>query len=585
MSVNGILEGYLTIYGWEVYTAIFLLLVAVGAVLYPVARVLFDIAITYAEGGSTPETGARALIMRLTIYFLVLVLGLIPIAPVEVSSTSVQNRCGREALQVMGDSYPALTDGDFRFTRAQQAYAPLLPYLAMVLASGFNAVLYEATPCLHDLTNLNLAMNTLDFSASEKPNELRSNVERFEQECGATARRIALDFLSGVHGTEGRAYMEGLLDTYAQNTNGKRQQSARQKQLVYFGSKFYREVFYKPCTSSGDINTPAGRLCIMTPLRAQQPVSGFPYNPSRDSDVSRYQAATGQGLPTCEEWWSDSEQGLRAQLLKASKPALKKTMNTLDRSCMFASGVTNSICVNTIRMLPEPELADTMVEQMLLAGKRQLSTQTQDIGWGAALVAGGLFAFTDVAQNIAAQAAGYLMTIYFMKIGSSLLQPFVLMTVFILWGLFLVIGEMRGMALIKGMLLIFVLSILPSLWSFADYIDDQLFLALYPGASPITVASIPLELFEDHSTIERILLTFTTLVFYIVFPLLMLYLVAEAGGPSQGGTIGSAGINSPAREQGSVAGSSVSGSSVRPGVKSWAAGKMRVAGKMGGGKQ
>ena len=55
MSVNGVLEGYLTVYGWDVYAAIFLLLVAVGLVLYPVARVLFDLAITYAEGGSTPE--------------------------------------------------------------------------------------------------------------------------------------------------------------------------------------------------------------------------------------------------------------------------------------------------------------------------------------------------------------------------------------------------------------------------------------------------------------------------------------------------------------------------------------------------
>ena len=81
MSVNGVLEGYLTVYGWDVYAAIFLLLVAVGLVLYPVARVLFDLAITYAEGGSTPEAGARTLIVRLCIYLLVLVLGLIPLAP------------------------------------------------------------------------------------------------------------------------------------------------------------------------------------------------------------------------------------------------------------------------------------------------------------------------------------------------------------------------------------------------------------------------------------------------------------------------------------------------------------------------
>jgi len=551
MSVNGVLEGYLTVYGWDVYAAIFLLLVAAGLVLYPVARVLFDLAITDAEGGSTPEAGARTLIMRLGIYLLVLVLGLIPLAPVEVSSTSVHNRCGREALAVMGEGYPALQQGEYGFAQLQRAYAPLLPYLAMVLASGFNAVLYQAIPCLHDLTHLNLAMNTLDFSAAEKPNELKSSVERFERECGATARRIALDFLSGAHGADGRTYMEGLLETYAKTA------SERQKQLVYFGSKFYQEVFYPPCTGGADRATPAGRLCIMRPLRAQQPVPGFPYDPVRDSDVSQYQAATGQGLPTCEEWWNDGEQGIRVQLAEAGRKALLAKMKAMDRQCA-GTVMIGGICLYSQAASAVKNIDDTLAEQMLLAGQRQLSSRVPEVGWGAGVVAAGLFAFSDIAQNIAAQAGGYLMTMYFMKIGASLLQPFVLMTVFMLWGLFLVIGEMRGMTLIKGMMLIFVLSILPSLWELADYIDDQLFLALYPGAPPLSLTNIPAELVADHSTIERILLMFVTLVFYVIFPLLMLYLIAEAGGPRTASGMATDAVNSPAREQGGEMGSAVS---------------------------
>lgn len=216
------------------------------------------------------------------------------------------------------------------------------------------------------------------------------------------------------------------------------------------------------------------------------------------------------------------------------------------------------ICMTSQAVPAIENIDDTVAEQMLLAGQRQLSTRVPEVGWGAGVVAAGLFAFSDIAQNIAAQAGGYLMTMYFMKIGTSLLQPFVLMTIFMLWGLFLVIGEMRGMTLIKGMLLIFVLSILPSLWEFADYIDDQLFLALYPGAPPLSLTNIPAELVADHSTIERILLMFITLVFYVIFPLLMLYLIAEAGGPSQGVGIAGRGINDPASEQGGGLGSAVS---------------------------
>ena len=48
---------------------------------------------------------------------------------------------------------------------------------------------------------------------------------------------------------------------------------------------------------------------------------------------------------------------------------------------------------------------------------------------------------------------------------------------------------------------------------------------------------------------------FTTTVFYVIFPLLMLYLVAEAGGPSQGTGMANQGINNPTQTQGGIAGS------------------------------
>ena len=57
MAVNGILEGYLSIYGWQVYSSLFLLLVAVGLVLYPVARLIVDRALAQVEGSTAPEIG------------------------------------------------------------------------------------------------------------------------------------------------------------------------------------------------------------------------------------------------------------------------------------------------------------------------------------------------------------------------------------------------------------------------------------------------------------------------------------------------------------------------------------------------
>ena len=229
------------------------------------------------------------------------------------------------------------------------------------------------------------------------------------------------------------------------------------------------------------------------------------------------------------------------------------------------AGAALELCLRGLKNQIENS-EEVIVQQLLLSGKRNLLSNgtLPELGWGTAGLAGALFVFSDVAGNIASNAAGYLVTIYMLKIGAQLLHPFLLMTVFILWGVFLIIGEMRGMMLVKGMMLIFVLSILPSLWSLADYIDDQLFLALYPDAPAMTsIFAIPAELMSDHSTIERLLLTFTTMVFYVVFPLLMLYLVAEAGGPTSGARLTSEGISSPSKDQGGAAGAGISSSRLK----------------------
>ena len=557
MAVNGYLEGYLSIYGWQVYASIFLLLAAVGLVLYPLARLITDLALAQVEGRTDPVAGARTLIAKLTVYVLVLVLGMVPIVSLQVSGMTVQDRCEASPLTQNAQAATSLTGEGYGLTTLQDARVPLLPYLAMLLASGFNAILYQATPCLLDLTDLSFTMNTLDFSAADEPNELRSSVERFENECGGTARRLTITMLRGEHGPDMRVYLEGQLAAYAETLEQK------QKQLAYPASKFYQEVFYKPCAGGADPATAAGRLCIMRPLRAENPVPGFPYDPTRDSDASRYQAATGQGLPTCEEWWNDAENGLKGQLAEAAKKGLYKNMSFISTPIRACWDQLKNISIPAIASYQECTLVtslgvadDLLVEKLLMSNQRTLlGAQTPELGLTSALVMGGIFRFTNITQNLAAQASGYAVSMYFMKLGSRLLQPFVLMTVFILWGVFLVIGEMRGLVLIKGLMLIFVLSILPGLWSLANHIDDQLFLALYPTAPPVSLDNIPAELLAEHSTIERILLMFTTTVFYVIFPLLMLYLVAEAGGPSQGTGMANQGINNPTQTQGGIAGS------------------------------
>ncbi len=577
MTVSGILEGYLTIYGWQVYTSIFLLLVATGAVLYPVARIVFDAALLYGEGGNNPITGARSLIVRLAIYMLVLILGLVPIVPLNLTAVYVQNPCAREGLAALGQKVEFIKNNEYGFGEVRDARVPLLPYLAMILASGFNAVMNKAIPCVQDLTHLSLAMNTVNFSQAENPAALRAAVDRFEQECGQRAQRLAVGFLSGEYGDSFQKYMEKRLNQYADH------EAERRVQLAYFGSKFYLENFYTPCGSGGDPNTPEGKLCgMIVPLRAQNPVDGFPYDAARDTDVSQYQAATGQGLPTCEEWWSDPAHGLRTQLIEAGGASLKSQSMALNLStCPVAALLPEGLCTLIASQMNDIQDArDAVVQQMLLSSKRTLlGDKTPEITTGNMLLGGALFAFSDVGQAVAAHAASYMVAIYLMKLGSSLLQPFLLMAVFLLWGVYLVIGELRGMILIKGMMLIFVFSILPSIWAFADHVDDLLFLTLYPDTQAFSMTNIPKALLTEHSTLERILLTFVTGVFYLFLPLLMLYLVAAAGGPSGASSMADVAVGNPARGIGDIGSGSIRGARLGGGIASKAVSAAVTRGK------
>ncbi|MBK8168625.1 MAG: conjugal transfer protein TraG N-terminal domain-containing protein [bacterium] len=573
MSVSSVLEGYLSVYGWQLYATIFFLVVAFGGVLYPIARIVFDAAISQAESDGDPALGARSLLARLAIYFLVLVLGMLPLVPLEVSGLSVQNQCGRDALQALGQNFKPLQSEPYGFNRLRAAKVPLLAYAAMALAAGFNAVINKATPCLADITNLNLAANALDLSQAEDPNSLYAQVSRFERECGVKASRIAHDFLDDAKAPESRKYMNDLLEQYARGD-----ERLRRIQLVYFGSKFYQDNFYQPCAGGGDPNTPAGKLCgLIAPLRAENPVSGFGYDAGRDGDASRYEAAHNLGRPTCQEWWNDGTRGIRAQVLKAATKKMGKSVRSLTfgRPCRLDLGDTGIV---GDKLCAQWQVADedVLVEQTLLSPKRQLGFQGPEMTWQTGLLGAALFAFTDVAQNIATQAAGYWVTIYLMKIGASLLQPFLLMTVYMLWALFVVIGEMRGMTLVKGMMLIFVLGILPSLWGFAEYIDDQLFLVLYPGAEPITnPLAIPGQLLADPSVVERLILLLVAGAYYIALPLLLLYLIAEVGGPTGAANMSREGIGNPSHGLGNIGGQPVASASFNNSIATRAYGRWK----------
>ena len=165
----------------------------------------------------------------------------------------------------------------------------------------------------------------------------------------------------------------------------------------------------------------------------------------------------------------------------------------------------------------------------------------------------------NVLSSIADNAASFYAQMFFYRMILQMLQPMLLMGIFAFWGIYLIIADYRWETILKGLILIFIISILPGLWSISQHLDSALWQALYPGVD--TLAALAEK--SNDSYVERILLDAASTVFNVIFPLILMYLVNEAGGGRPEGAISAS--SNRADQIGSTSGR-MAGSSAATGV-------------------
>ena len=78
---------------------------------------------------------------------------------------------------------------------------------------------------------------------------------------------------------------------------------------------------------------------------------------------------------------------------------------------------------------------------------------------------------------------------FFFRVLLQMLQPMLLMGIFAFWGIYLIIADYRLETILKGLILIFIISLLPSLWAITQYLDNALWQALYPDIDSLELAA------------------------------------------------------------------------------------------------
>jgi hypothetical protein len=154
------------------------------------------------------------------------------------------------------------------------------------------------------------------------------------------------------------------------------------------------------------------------------------------------------------------------------------------------------------------------IKDMPTSGEDQGKTFLLSLG---ALAVGVIQTLTgvDLSGGMIGTVVSFYLSVFLVKLMLKFLLPMVIMTVYMFWGVYMLIGELRGSTLVKGMVAIFSLTIIPGLWAIADHLDDKLWDAMYDS--------------WIDSPIQMILLDAASGIFYLGIMMVVFYLVNLAG--------------------------------------------------------
>ena len=130
------------------------------------------------------------------------------------------------------------------------------------------------------------------------------------------------------------------------------------------------------------------------------------------------------------------------------------------------------------------------------------------------------------------------------------LLPMIMMTTYMFWGIYLVLGRMSMDAVIKGMILIICLNIIPGVWAVMEHLDDTLWQAMYGNDG-------------TSSVFDTVLLDAASSAFFVASIGVIFYMVNMADGVNAGSTVKDSQASSQTltRGMGNAAGSSAAAAS------------------------
>lgn len=272
------LEYYLTLVAWIVYGGIWAMLDACGAFgLAFLVIVLQEWLRARGEGADEGNKGALSAVRienRVWMAIVTILFAGIPYIPITLNT--IQFDTSRSTQCQVNIPLPANTGWSNAYTTLnnQTALVPVWWFFIHSISKAITGAAVAAIPCGTDLRQMRM---DIDSTRINDP-LLAQEIADFTHDCYGHAR--AKLFMNRPTLTD-----EQLND------------------VTWIGSHYFMEM-------AGFYDT----------YHAKTPLTAWPYDPTRD--VGLAQVDDGGGYPTCQQWWSDEDRGLRSRLLALVDPDL-----------------------------------------------------------------------------------------------------------------------------------------------------------------------------------------------------------------------------------------------------------------------
>lgn len=278
LTVDSYFEYFLTIFGWVIGNNIWDLLLDTGVFAAPFVAHIISSFLKVREQGDDEGNKGRLLVAwlenKLYLSLIIMMMCCVPLFNVSFSTLKFDTARMKECKTIV--LAPEQTGlGNLRTElNGQSARLPLWWAFTYATSKGLTHGTIASIPCKPDLRQIRFEVQSTQI----KDQFLRKEVSDFVQECFIPARTYLKNF-----GT-----IRNLDDAVAQD-------------LAWMGSEIL-------------LNNSE----LYPRIRAKTPNPFFPWDSTRDANLpSQY----GGGYPKCDDWWANSENGLRARLLNQIEPS------------------------------------------------------------------------------------------------------------------------------------------------------------------------------------------------------------------------------------------------------------------------